>query len=115
MTEGQQAREAKQDGKQNDEQNIRALIDTWAQATHAGDLTAQMNLMTEDVVFLTAGNMPMRREDYAAGWISVDKSTDYAAMRHAVTGEVPVRSRGIFADSCRSRTKRPSPSFQAQP
>jgi uncharacterized protein (TIGR02246 family) len=71
MTEGQQAREAKQDDEQNDEQKIRALIDTWAQATHAGDLTAQMNLMTEDVVFLTAGNMPMRREDYAAGFRSM--------------------------------------------
>ena len=25
-----------------------------------------MNLMTEDVVFLTAGSMPMRREEFAA-------------------------------------------------
>jgi uncharacterized protein (TIGR02246 family) len=53
---------------QSDDQQIRALIDTWVEATHAGDLTAQMNLMTEDVVFLTAGNVPMRREDYAAGF-----------------------------------------------
>ena len=47
MTEGQQAREAKQDDEQNDEQKIRALN------------------------FLTAGNMPMRREDYAAGFRSM--------------------------------------------
>jgi uncharacterized protein (TIGR02246 family) len=53
---------------QTDDQQIRALIDTWVEATHAGDLAAQMNLMTEDVVFLTAGNVPMRREDYAAGF-----------------------------------------------
>jgi uncharacterized protein (TIGR02246 family) len=56
---------------QTDDQQIRALIDTWAEATKTGDLTAQMNLMTEDVVFLTAGNIPMRREDYAAGFRSM--------------------------------------------
>ncbi|HMH14059.1 MAG TPA: SgcJ/EcaC family oxidoreductase [Edaphobacter sp.] len=54
-----------------DEQQIRALIDAWAAATHTGDLIAQMNLMTEDVVFLTAGNIPMRREDYVAGFRSM--------------------------------------------
>jgi uncharacterized protein (TIGR02246 family) len=56
---------------QTDDQQIRALIDTWAEATNTGDFTAQMNLMTEDVVFLTAGNIPMRREDYAAGFHSM--------------------------------------------
>jgi uncharacterized protein (TIGR02246 family) len=50
----------------SDEQQIRALIDTWAAATRTGDLAAILNLMTEDVVFLTAGNVPMRREDFIA-------------------------------------------------
>ena len=51
---------------QTDEQQIRALIEAWIEATHTGDLIAQMNLMTEDVVFLTAGSIPMSREEYAA-------------------------------------------------
>jgi uncharacterized protein (TIGR02246 family) len=42
----------------SDEQKIRALIDAWGEASEAGDLTAQMHLMTEDVVFLTSGSAP---------------------------------------------------------
>ena len=56
---------------QTDEQQIRALIDTWAEASRDGDLTALLNLTTEDVVFLTAGNIPMRRQDFAAGFKSM--------------------------------------------
>jgi uncharacterized protein (TIGR02246 family) len=52
--------------QQTDEQQIRALVDAWIEATHTGDIIAQMNLMTEDVVFLTAGSIPMSREEYAA-------------------------------------------------
>jgi uncharacterized protein (TIGR02246 family) len=61
-----------------DEQKIREVIDKWAAATLAGDLTAILPLMTEDVVFLTASNVPMRREDFIekfksmAGAVEVD-------------------------------------------
>jgi uncharacterized protein (TIGR02246 family) len=48
------------------EQQIRALIDAWGEASAAGDLTAQFNLMTHDVVFFTPGRPPMRREEFAA-------------------------------------------------
>jgi uncharacterized protein (TIGR02246 family) len=50
---------------QTDEQKIRTLIDAWGEASEAGDLTAQMQLMTEDVVFLTSGSAPMRRKQFA--------------------------------------------------
>jgi uncharacterized protein (TIGR02246 family) len=50
---------------QSDDQKIRALIDAWGEASEAGDLTAQMQLMTEDVVFLTSGSAPMRRKQFA--------------------------------------------------
>jgi uncharacterized protein (TIGR02246 family) len=50
---------------QSDDQKIRALIDAWGEASEAGDLTALMQLMTEDVVFLTSGNAPMRRKQFA--------------------------------------------------
>jgi uncharacterized protein (TIGR02246 family) len=53
---------------QTDEQKIRALIDAWGEASAAGDLTAQFNLMTPNVVFLTSGRAPMRRDEFAAGF-----------------------------------------------
>jgi uncharacterized protein (TIGR02246 family) len=50
---------------EQDAQQIRALIDTWCEASAAGDLIAQLNLITPDVVFLTPGRPPMRREQFA--------------------------------------------------
>ncbi len=52
---------------QSDEQQIRSLIETWLAATREGDLDTVLSLMTEDVLFLTPGNAPMSREDFAAG------------------------------------------------
>ena len=43
-----------------DEQVIRKLVNTWHAATAAGDVDAVLALMTEDVVFLVAGQPPMR-------------------------------------------------------
>ena len=79
---------------QTDEQQIRALIDTWAEASRNGDLTALLNLTTEDVVFLTAGNIPMRREDFAAGFksmmqaISIEARPDVQEI--TINGDVAV-------------------------
>ncbi|MBB5328208.1 YybH family protein [Tunturiibacter gelidoferens] len=50
---------------QSDEQKIRDLINAWGEACEAGDLTALMQLMAEDVVFLTSGSAPMRRKQFA--------------------------------------------------
>jgi len=44
----------------DDEQEIRRLIDDWMTATVAGDSDKIRQLMTEDVVFITCGNPPMR-------------------------------------------------------
>jgi uncharacterized protein (TIGR02246 family) len=50
-----------------EEQNIRQVIADWMTATVAGDLDKIRSLMTEDVVFLTCGNPPMRgREPFLA-------------------------------------------------
>jgi uncharacterized protein (TIGR02246 family) len=43
-----------------DEQAIRNLIAEWHRATMAGDVDAVLRLMAEDVVFLVAGQPPMR-------------------------------------------------------
>lgn len=48
---------------QNEQQVIRNLITTWHQATASGDLQTIMDLMSEDVVFLVAGQPPMRGRD----------------------------------------------------
>jgi uncharacterized protein (TIGR02246 family) len=50
----------------SDEQQIRALVETWMRASHENDLDTVLSLMTEDVLFLTPGNAPMTREDFAA-------------------------------------------------
>ena len=55
----------------SDEQQIRALIDAWGAATADGDLIAQMNLMTDDVLFLTSGSVPMRRDEFATAFKSM--------------------------------------------
>jgi len=79
---------------QTDEQKIRALIDTWSAATRAGDLTAILNLMTEDVVFLTAGNAPMLRDDFIsafnsmAGAVEIDGRSDVQEI--TVSGDIAV-------------------------
>ena len=44
----------------SDEQAIRDLVARWHSATAAGDVPTVLGLMTEDVVFLVAGQPPMR-------------------------------------------------------
>ena len=49
-----------------DEQAIRTLIADWHRFTAAGDLANVLPLMSEDVVFLTAGQPPLQgRETFA--------------------------------------------------
>lgn len=56
----------------NDEQQIRDSITTWLRLSAEGDVSQILPLMTEDAVFLVAGQPPMRgREAFAAsfaGW-----------------------------------------------
>jgi uncharacterized protein (TIGR02246 family) len=52
----------------SDEEQIRSLIDAWGRASETGDLDAQLSLMADDVTFLTAGNPPMSRAEFIAGF-----------------------------------------------
>jgi len=55
----------------SDEQSIRDLVARWHRATAAGDLAQILTLMAEDVIFLTAGQPPMRgRDAFAAGFMA---------------------------------------------
>jgi uncharacterized protein (TIGR02246 family) len=49
-----------------DEQAIRTLIDTWLTASAAGDLATVLRLMSDDVVFLVAGQEPFGKAAFAA-------------------------------------------------
>jgi uncharacterized protein (TIGR02246 family) len=50
----------------SDEQQIRALVATWMSATKAGDIATVLSLMTDDVVFLVAGQEPFGKDQFAA-------------------------------------------------
>jgi uncharacterized protein (TIGR02246 family) len=50
----------------SDEQQIRDLVATWMSATEAGDIATVLSLMTDDVVFLVAGQEPFGKEHFAA-------------------------------------------------
>jgi uncharacterized protein (TIGR02246 family) len=43
----------------NDEQEIRNLIETWLRATREGDVDTVLTLMEPDVIFLVPGQPPM--------------------------------------------------------
>lgn len=45
---------------QNDEQAIRDLVYTWQNAAAVGDMERLQRLMSDDVVFMTPGQPPMR-------------------------------------------------------
>jgi uncharacterized protein (TIGR02246 family) len=49
-----------------DEQQIRDLVATWMSATRAGDIDKVLSLMTDDVVFLVAGQSPFGKQEFAA-------------------------------------------------
>src|SRR4051812_20075678 len=50
----------------SDEQQIRELVATWMSATRNGDIATVLSLMTDDVVFLVAGQEPFGKEHFAA-------------------------------------------------
>ena len=51
---------------QADERAIRKLIDDWMQATARGDAAKVLSLMSDDVVFMTAGREPFGKKEFAA-------------------------------------------------
>lgn len=50
----------------SDEEQIRALVQTWQSATKAGDIETVLSLMTDDVVFLVSGRPPMHKAEFSA-------------------------------------------------
>jgi len=54
-----------------DEQQIRELMVEWRRLTAEGNLDGVLSLLADDVVFLTPGNPPMTRNDFAKGFRDV--------------------------------------------
>ena len=50
----------------DDERAIRELIETWMAASRSGDIGTVLNLMTDDVVFMTPGRDPFDKEEFRA-------------------------------------------------
>jgi uncharacterized protein (TIGR02246 family) len=53
-------------GDEGDERQIRKLVDSWIAASNARNLPALMDMMTDDVVFMTSGRGPFGKAEFAA-------------------------------------------------
>lgn len=50
----------------SDEEQIRQLVSTWMAATKSGDAETILSMISEDAIFLVAGQPVMHKEDFAA-------------------------------------------------
>jgi uncharacterized protein (TIGR02246 family) len=50
----------------DDEQAIRALVETWMTASKSGDVTTVLSLMTDDAVFMVPGREPFGKAAFEA-------------------------------------------------
>ena len=75
-----------------DEADIRNVIDRWRRLTQAGDVDGVLDLMTDDAVFLTCGNAPMSKAQFAAssrdmaGRVRIEPAQEIREIR--VSGEL---------------------------
>jgi uncharacterized protein (TIGR02246 family) len=77
---------------ETDEQQIRDLMAEWSRHTAASDVEGVLALMTDDAVFLTAGNPPMTKADFEAGFRSFAGKVEIEATQDVkeiqVSGEL---------------------------
>jgi uncharacterized protein (TIGR02246 family) len=64
----------------SNEETIRNLITTWQEASRTGNLSKLLELMTEDVVFLTPGQPPMNREGFAKGFETIIQTMEITSQ-----------------------------------
>lgn len=55
----------------DDERAIRELVDTWMEASKAGDIETVLGLMTDDIVFMTPGREPFGKEELRASFATM--------------------------------------------
>lgn len=82
----------------SDEQQIRALIDRWLQATHDGSVEDVLALMAPDAVFLTTGQPPMQ------GHAAFADTLRHVLKDHAVESSGEVDEVAVSGDMAYCRT-----------
>jgi uncharacterized protein (TIGR02246 family) len=70
-----------------DTRRIRKLIDAWIAASNARNLAALMDMMTDDVVFMTPGRAPFGKAEFAA---DVERTKGVAIDARAEVQEIEV-------------------------
>ncbi|MFT3881235.1 MAG: SgcJ/EcaC family oxidoreductase [Gemmatales bacterium] len=80
----------------HDERAIRNLQQDWLKATAAKDLPAIMNMMADDIVFLTPGQPPFGKKEFAA---SFEKMKQIDITGTGVMDEVVVVGDFAYAQS----------------
>ena len=70
-----------------DVRQIRQLVDSWIAASKAHDLPALLDMMTDDVVFMTPGRAPFGKAEFAA---DVERTKGVAIDARADLQEIEV-------------------------
>jgi uncharacterized protein (TIGR02246 family) len=52
-------------GHESEERQIRRLIDSWIAASNARDVPALIDMLTDDVIFMTPGRAPFGKAEFA--------------------------------------------------
>lgn len=55
-----------------DERAVRDLVDTWMEASRAGNTETVLGLMSDDVIFMVPGREPFGKQTFAANSRSMD-------------------------------------------
>ena len=80
-----------------DEQAIRDLQQDWLKATAKKDLPAIMNMMADDIIFLTPGQPPFGKKEFAAGFETMKQVN--------INGSAVMEEVVIFGDLAYARSK----------
>ena len=72
---------------EEDVRQIRELVDSWIAASNAHDLRALLDMMTDDVVFMTPGRAPFGKAEFAA---DIERVKGVAIDAHAEVKEIEV-------------------------
>jgi uncharacterized protein (TIGR02246 family) len=76
----------------NDEKEIRDIIERWHGASSAGDIDAVLGLMSDDVIFLVAGQEPM------AGRMAFEKVLRALSSSHKIESSGDVQEVRVSGD-----------------
>jgi uncharacterized protein (TIGR02246 family) len=71
----------------DDERQIRELVATWIAASNAHDLSTLLDIMTDDIVFMTPGRPPFGKAEFAA---DSERMKDAAIEANAEVQEIEV-------------------------